>query len=222
MTTKFRKLIWEFKEEVGVMDNYVLVIERAYGSGGKYIAQKLSERLGIPLVDRELLELASDDSGINEAYFNLSDEKVKKSTFGMDDFFKSSDFGISADGNLFDYQAKILRSKAMKDTFIVIGRASSYILRKFPNVFIVNIQAPFADCVSSIITRKGVSEKQAIKDVNRINEERANFYKYHTRYDWTLADNYDLIINSSRIGRDECVDLIINCAESKLKIKLKK
>lgn len=61
------------------MNKYVITIARGYGSGGRTIGKMLSEELGIPFYDRELLRLASDDSGINEELFAKADEKLKKS-----------------------------------------------------------------------------------------------------------------------------------------------
>jgi cytidylate kinase len=202
------------------MDNFVITIARAYGSGGKEIAMLLSEKLNIPVVDREILELASIESGISEEIFTLSDEKVKRNLFRLQELFDLSNFGISGTKTLFEYQSRILRNKAMKDSFIVIGRASSYILRTFPRVFSVNIQAPHKDCVQVVMNRKGISEEQAEKDVHRINMERSNFYRFHTGSEWTDPEFFDLIMNTGRISQKECVEMIIQCAEVKFNRKI--
>lgn len=207
-------------------ENVVITIARQYGSGGCYIGQKLSEKLGIPLIDKELLEMASIESGISQSLFNLADEKVRR---GFLDKLRGDTYenvklptedNFQSDRNLFNYQAMILRRMVLNDSFIVIGRAASYILKDYPNVVNVNIQAPYEVCVESIINRKGVTEKKARKDVKNINKYRRDFHKYYTGEKWELIDEYDLILNSYRIGRDECVDVIIDYTERKFGKKL--
>lgn len=207
-------------------DNIVIAIARQYGSGGCYIGQKLSERLGIPLIDRELLEMASIESGINESLFNLADEKVRKGFLEKlrKDTYRNvklpSEENFQSDRNLFNYQAMILRQMVLNYSFIVIGRAASYILKDYSNVVSVNIQAPYEACVEAIINRKGVSEKKARKDVKTINKYRRDFHKYYTGQKWEVIDEYDLVLNSYRIGRDKCVDMIIYYTEQKFGRKL--
>lgn len=207
-------------------ENIVITIARQYGSGGCYVGQKLSEKLGIPLIDRELLEMASIESGINESLFNLADEKVRNGFLEKlrGDTYESvklpSEENFQSDRNLFNYQAMILRRMVLNHSFIVIGRAAGYILKDYPNVVSVNIQAPYEVCVESIIRRKGVSEKKARKDVKNINKYRRDFHKYYTGQKWEAIDEYDLVLNSYRVGKDECVDMIIHYAERKFERKL--
>lgn len=208
------------------MENYVITIARGYGSGGKEIGTKLSEKLGIPLIDRELLQMASDVSGISESLFNISDEKVKKTLF-----LKRADYSsictpenknFISDTNLFNYQAKVLRIMAQRESFIVIGRAANYVLRTFPNVVSINIQAPFEYCVMSIMSRLGITREEAEKEIKSIDRYRKDFYKYYTGNKWNDIENFDLFLNSARNDQEECVDVIIDFTEKKLKRTIKK
>ena len=61
------------------MKNYVITIARGFGSGGKYIGTKLGERLGIPCYEREILAMASEESGLHESIFARTDEKLRGS-----------------------------------------------------------------------------------------------------------------------------------------------
>lgn len=210
------------------MNNYIFAISRGYGSGGRCIGEKLAETLNIPLIDRELLQIASVESGISEEIFNLADEKVrhrfferKEKKYHIGILMNPENEGFTSEENLFNYQSKVLLNMAMKTSFVVIGRASTYVLRTFPNVISVNIQAPFDDCVDAIMKSKGVSEKQAMKDIKTIDKYRREYHKYYTKEEWCEIDNYDLFLNSSRIGRAECVELIIHYAEKKLNKSLR-
>ncbi len=197
------------------MKNFVVTISRGYGSGGKWIATKLAEELKIQLIDRDIIKLASLDSGISEELFQKYDERVYKSileryktgTYSQT-ILPPSNPAYTSSENLFRYQAKILLSKVQTENFIVLGRAGDYILRDFPNVISVNIQAPFEDCVEEIMNKNSVSAKEAIKLVRSTDKHRAEYYAHHTGGTWLDTSNYDLCLNSSRVGRGKCVEVI--------------
>ena len=110
------------------MDNFVITIARGYGSGGKTIGKELAELLGVKCYDREILQIASDDSGINEALFHQADEKVHPSLFNKKkgvytgDLIPPEDADFVSDENLFNYQAKIIR---LNSSMVSLASASS-------------------------------------------------------------------------------------------------
>lgn len=183
------------------MQNYVITIARGYGSGGKTIGQKLSEELGIEYYDKDLIKIASEESGINEGLFGSSDEKVKKSIL-----FKKSDF--ASQEQLFQYQSDAIKKLANQESCIIIGRAADYILRDCKNVVRVFIYADFAHCVQTVMERFGYSEKEAEKKILTIDKERKEYYEYHTGHDWKCATNYDLCLNSGELGFDKVIEII--------------
>lgn len=197
------------------MKNYVVTIARGYGSGGKYIATKLAEELNIKLIDRELIRMASLESGISEAIFHKHDEKVYKSFMEKHKtniyegrVLSPDDKEFTSGENLFSYQAKVMLSMVQNENFVVLGRAANYVLRDFPNVISINIQAPFEDCQESIMVKNSMSSREAFREIRRIDKSRAEYYTHHTGLDWLDPSNYDLCLNSSRIGRDRCVEVI--------------
>ncbi|XOQ49480.1 MAG: Cytidylate kinase [Eubacteriales bacterium] len=204
--------------------NYAITIARGYGSGGRRIGQKLADKLNIDFVDRELLQLASIESGINEALFGQADERVKKSLLlfknirknnHLGDVLKPEQNGFTSDENLFNYQAKVLRSLTEKESFVVMGRAADFILKDYPNVLSVNIQASPKFCVKAVMDLMGCSEKEAESRIEKIDRYREDFYKYYTGKNWNDPENFDLCLNSERLGDDNCIRLIIECAKLK-------
>ena len=195
------------------MKRYVVTIARGFGSGGKEIGVKLGERLGIPCYDKQLLRMASDQSGINEALFNLADEKV-----GIKDKLKGvpfnyvvepSDKRFISNNNLFNIQSELIRNMAAEQSFIVIGKCADYVLKDFADVASFYIEAPRADCVASITKKMGVSEEEAGRLIEKTDKYRADYYEYYTKGNyWTNPVNYDMTLNSARIGRDRCVDIM--------------
>ena len=125
------------------MKKTVITIARSYGSGGKTLGNLLAEDLGINCYSREILRMASDESGINEALFGEVDEKMKKSPLLFNILKKnpykggvlppvSSDF--VSDDNLFNYQAKVIKDLAAQESCIIIGRCADYVLKDNPQL----------------------------------------------------------------------------------------
>ena len=197
------------------MDKYVITIARGYGSGGRTIGQMLSEELGIPYYDRDLLRLASDDSGINMELFAKADEKLKKSLLFKiaSNIYKGelippdSDEFVSND-NLFNYQAKIVKELAETESCIIIGRCADFILKDHPNVVRVFVHAPLEDCIQTLTDMTGKSEKEVEKQILAIDKHRAEYYKYYTGREWENARHYDLCLNSSKLGFQKCVEIV--------------
>lgn len=197
------------------MEKYVITIGRGYGSGGRTIGKMLSEVLGIPYYDRDLLRLASDDSGINEQLFAKADEKIKKSLLFKiaSNVYKGelippdSDDFVSND-NLFNYQAKIIKELASTETCIIIGRCADFVLKDYPNLVRLFVHAPLQDCIKTMVDLTGKSEKEAEKQILAIDKHRAEYYKYYTGREWENAKHYDLCLNSSKLGFDKCVEIV--------------
>lgn len=201
------------------MKNYVITIARGYGSGGSHIAKKLSEELGIPCYDTEILEKASELSGINESFFFEANEKINKGQLifsehkidGKWTIYPPDDKRYLSNENLFAYQAKIILGMALEgnESCIIIGKAANYILRTFPNVLRVNIQAPEEKCVCNIMDRLQVERKVALKNIEKTDKYRINYYKYYTGEDWLDPCQYDLSINTGMIAEEEAAHIII-------------
>ena len=130
------------------MDNIVITIARHYGSGGKTVGQMVADELGIPFYSRDILRMASEDSGISEGLFGEADEKLRKSpllrfkTNVYDGALlppESEDF--VSDRNLFNYQAKIIKQLAETQSCVIVGRCADFVLRNHPNVMSVFVHA---------------------------------------------------------------------------------
>lgn len=210
--------------------NYVVTIARGYGSGGRRIGKKLADVLNIDFVDRELLQLASIESGINESLFQNADERVKVPTFLFKNSRKShvgkvlspEQNGFISDRNLFNYQAEVLRSLTKKESFVVMGRAADYILKDEPNVLSVSIQASRPFCMRAVADLYGLSEKESEVSIEKTDRYRADFYRYYTGRDWNDQRNFDLCLNSERLGDDNCIRLITEAGRMKLGSDLEK
>ena len=198
------------------MENIVITIARQYGSGGRTVGEMLADKLDIHYYDKELMKLASDESGINEALFVNADEKIKstklfriaRSAYNGELIPPESDDFTSND-NLFNYQAKIIRELADEESCVIIGRCADYVLKEYDNVLSVFVHAPRDFCLEHASKKHSMNARELERFVQKTDKHRADYYKYHTGREWTDARNYDLCLDSSKLGFDRCVEEII-------------
>lgn len=197
------------------MEKVIITIARQYGSGGKTLGKALAKNLGISCYDRELMRMASDESGIAERMFGEVDERLKNSLLFKisrniyegqlippdSDDFTSSD-------NLFNYQAKIIRQLAEEESCVIIGRCADYVLKERKDVVSVFVHASKAYCMMRAKERLGYSDKEVEKYIAKTDKNRAEYYKYHTGNVWYDARNYDLCLDNSKLTDEECIQVI--------------
>lgn len=198
------------------MSKLVITIARGFGSGGRTIGKMLAKRLDCDCYDNDLIKLASEESGINLELFGKADEKVKTSLFkrynrSYGEYVLSPDSAdFVSDDNLFNYQAKIIRDIADKKNCIIIGRCGDFILRNNPDVLRLFIYADEKTCVKNVVDLYGMMPSEAKKTIEKIDKSRAAYYKYYTDKNWYDVSNYDLCINTSDIGFEGAVDVIVD------------
>ena len=199
------------------MNNVVITIARQYGSGGRTIGEMLAKKLNVHYYDKELMKLASDDSGINEALFVNADEKVKNTSLfhiARKEYHgelippESDDF--TSTDNLFNYQAKIIRDLAKEESCVIIGRCADYVLRDDPDVIKLYFCAPKKDCVARVMNQNGLSEKEAERRIEKIDKYRAEYYRYYTGRDWNDARNYNFCLDTTSMSYEKLVEVVTN------------
>jgi len=191
--------------------NTIINIGRQFGSGGKLVALKISEILGIPVYDNELISRAADESGFSKELFERSDEK--RSIFNISSFFDTGRFGDArnyvGDNELFKIQSEVIRNLAAKGSAVFVGRYSNYILRdlKCLDVFVT---APSEDRVKRVSERLNISPEEARSRISRQDRTRETYYNFFTFGNWGAASDYDLCIDSSILGIDGTAGFIID------------
>lgn len=197
------------------MEKVIITIARQYGSGGKTIGQMLAKDMGIPFYNREILRMASDDSGIREELFNRADERLRNNPlFGASKkVYKgeliSPDSGdFVSDENLFNYQAKVIKDLAEKGSCVIVGRCADFVLKDRDDVVSVFIHAPKEYCMARAMERNDMTEKEMEKFIAKTDRYRGDFYHYYTGNIWSDARNYDLCLNSAKLGFEKCVEEI--------------
>lgn len=190
-----------------------ITIARGFGSGGRTIGKMLSEDLGMKYYDKDLIRLASEESGINESFFGRVDEKLKGSFLRKGGVYKGDIISpdspeFTSDQNLFNYQAKIIKQLADKEPAIIVGRCADYILRDRDDVIRVFIYCDMPTATKNVVDMYGISEKEAQRIIIKTDKERSEYFKHYTGMDWENAQNYNLCLDTSRLSYDECVEII--------------
>ena len=204
-----------------MVNRYIITIGRQLGSGGREIGQKLSARLGIAFYDKELIRIASQQSGLKEEFFERVDEQKHFSLFpgilGLrtsltDDFF--SNYYLSNE-SLFRIQSDVMRTLAGEGSCIFVGRCADYVMKDERNCLNLFISADMADRIKRIAVSHKLSDTKAKELIERTDKGRSSYYNYFSGKTWGAAESYHLCINSSVLGIDETVRLISHVAGSR-------
>ena len=197
------------------MQKKIVTISRQYGSGGRYIGKKLSEKLGIPCYDEKLIDMVAKESGFAQNFVAEKGERMTGSllfniasslSFANNVF--STNNGVTLQDEIYFTQNRIIKELADKGPCVIVGRCADYILREREdclNVFI------FADNESKIERAEkyfNITREEAPAVLKKKDKARANHYKYYTDQEWGMASNYDLCLNSGLIGIEGCVKAI--------------
>lgn len=209
----FEQCVWASKYIEGI--NMVITISRTYGSGGRVMGEKLAKLLGIKFYDRELIRMLSDETGINEALFGESDERLKESYFGTDTDWKNysqplrpSDKKYSSESNLFKLQAEMIKKVADSEDCIIMGRCADTILEGRDDVVRIFCYASHENCVLRAMEVCGLGEKEIEKRIAEIDKYRENYYRHFTGKNLYDSNNYDLCLNTGSMTVEELADFV--------------
>ena len=194
------------------MGHNIINVGRQFGSGGKRVASALSEKLGIPVYDNELIAEAAAKSGYSKDLFKKSDER--KSVFTISNIFGTTNrysMGESYlnDNQLFKLQSEVIRNIAADGPAIFVGRAADYVLRDM-DCLDVFISAPLEERKKMVSEREGIALKDAEAYILKKDRKRADYYNFFTFGNWGVASNYDLCIDSSILGTEGTAEFIID------------
>ncbi len=196
------------------MEKYIITIAREYGSGGRGIAHRLAEALNIRYYDKELIRMASEDTGISEALFNLTDEKLEDKFLRKHGITKGALVSQPQPDRLtkeelFAFQSEIIKRVADKDeSCIIIGRCGQYILRDRKELVRIFIHADRDYCIEKLMNRYGIDRAEATALRDKTDASRAAYHKHYTGTEWQDVRNYDLSLDTSRLTQEECIRIV--------------
>lgn len=191
------------------MKRIVITIGREYGSGGRIIAQRLSEELGITFYDKQLIAEVARQTGFSENFVRDAEHQRPTNSFLYDLYCAVQT--PSVPDQVFIAQAKVIKEAAAKESCVIVGRCADYILREEAHCLKVFVTAPLEERVRRAKETYGVQEANLESFVLRQDKSRASYYNYFATGKWGDSRSYDLCVNS-RIGIDAAVEVIKSAA----------
>lgn len=197
-------------------ENIVVTIARQCGSGGREVGEILSKRLGMVYHDKSLINLAAEKSGMSPEILQNADEKATPSflysiavgAIGMVPFSHGMPYDTPINDKLFILQSDIIEEEAKKYPCVFVGRCADFILRNHPRLVRVFVYASPESRIERISKVNDVDKGEAKSLMTKIDKKRANYYNYYTSQKWGKSENYDLMIDTTKIGIEGAAKLI--------------
>ena len=199
-------------------ENVIITIGRQFGSGGHEIGRKLAKKLGIKLYDKELLKLVAEESGICEKVLENYDEKPTNSllySIVMDVYPSMNYVGTTLNQQIYQAQFDTIRRLGQGISCVIVGRGADYILRECEYLTTVFVHASMDFRIRRVAEFEKISDAKARDMIVKADKKRASFYNFQTEKKWGAASSYNLCVDSSDLGIDGAVDLIIDYVNRK-------
>ena len=197
----------------------IITISREFGSGGRTIGRMVAEKLGIPFYDKELVDQIALESGFAPQYVEEHGEHSPGKSFFSYAFAHHGVPGVmnglSTADFLWNIQCNVILQLAEKGPCVIVGRNADYILKDRKDCVHAFIHADMDFRADRIVRLYGESEKSPEARLQEKDKRRRVNYQHYTGRAWGTAQNYDICLNSSTIGIEECVDIIVNMAQDK-------
>lgn len=187
----------------------IITIGRQHGSSGREIARLLAEKLNYKCYDKEIVDEAANHSDFSRDLIDAFDEKrmsafiLHAGGYGLNENFRLNMQVVSA-------QFEAMRNIAEKGNCIFVGRCADYILRDHDDLISVFILGDMDERLKCLERRQGLDEVEARKKIKEVDKDRSSFYRYYSDQTWGDAQNYDMCINSSKLGVEGTVATIMS------------
>lgn len=195
--------------------NKLVTVSREYGSGGRIIGHILSDKLGVPFYDEELIEMAVQKSGLSREIVETAELRAK-STFSyslaaaMNFNYLGYAEGGSVNEKLFVTEYEIIKQIGEMGSGVIIGRCADYVLKDMEKATRIFIYGDRESRKNRLINQYGEPTDGVDKKIDLYDRARANYYNYHTGGKWGSYKNYDLLINSSNMTEEDVAEVILN------------
>lgn len=189
--------------------NIVITLTREYGSGGRYIGKLVAQKLEIKLYDKEFIIEVAEKTGLSEQYIKENEQKRNALDILNNGYYSD----LSNSDELFVKESQLIKEVSDREPCIIVGRCADQILKDNKNVLKVFIYSDMKNKIDRAVKYYGMDKKKAEKEIIRIDKLRENHYKYYTDKKWKDFSNYDICINSDKVGVEKAADLIVEMAK---------
>lgn len=195
----------------------VITIDRQFGSAGQDVAKIVAQKLGFAYYDEEIVKEALKKSNINPELAKAVDEKATNSLLysivtgdgiGMNNGLRA--YNLPINDRLFIAESEVIKQFAKEGDCVMLGRCSDYVLENENNVDLLNIfvYGKKEWRIKRIASELGIDEKKARDKVLKTDKQRKNYYEYYSGKDWGATENYDLCLNTGKLGIEKAAEII--------------
>ena len=195
----------------------VITISRQFGSGGRTVAKLVADKLGWAYYDKELVKKIAAESGLAESYVLDSGEYACSTNSFLFNWAMSAESGrnpgtLPVSDQLYIVQNNVIRDLADKGSCVIVGRCADYILRDHTDVLNVFVHADAEFRADRIVRLYGETLDKPAKRLKEKDDKRRTYYRHYTGRVWGAASNYDVTLDSGRIGVEHCADIVVGIA----------
>lgn len=189
--------------------NKIITISRQYASGGRTIGKMVAKELGIPLYDSEIIKDTMKKTGLSKEMVESAEQRSTNSF--LFNLAMSVDETHNQMSRIEHAEHDVIKEYAKNGPSVIVGRSANFVLdpKDTLNVF---VYSDMDDRISYAIKNYGIDEKQAHSMIKKTDHDRKMYASTFYNKDWESKNNYDLMLNSARLGIEKCVELIINVA----------
>lgn len=190
--------------------NYPMItISREYGSNGHKIGELLSQKLGIPFYDKDIISISARETRFDERAFERAESTATTALgYALSNRSNRSPYGMPLNDQMFMVQSSVIRTLADQGPAIFVGRCADYVLADYKPTIDIFLQASKEARVVNIMEREKVLKGEAEIRLARYDKSRATYYNYYTDRKWGDIRNYDMVLNVSKLTPEEAADLL--------------
>lgn len=196
------------------MEKQIMIsISREFGSGGRQIAEKVAEDLGLPLYDRNLLDAIAEEKNVNAEHLQKFDEKPRNPILSR----SVGGYSNSVEENLVKMQFEYLQKKADSgESFVVLGRCAETALKGREGLVSVFVLGDREEKLVHVKDKYQLSDTEAAFKMVRHDKKRKAYHNRYSDFKWGDSRGYDLCINSTRLGIEKTAAMIENYVKERI------
>lgn len=192
-----------------------ITIDRTFGSGGREVALRISEKTGVPYFDSEIILKAAEDFGVDVGVLKNYDENyVGSLIYNLSMFSASSEYEQSTIYRTYFAVCETIRKLNRENNGgIFIGRCTDVILsEQCPTVRTFIYSSSMEKRIERTLEVEEVSRNKSEAFIQRKDKQRRNYYQFFTDNKWGAPTNYDIMLNTATVDYDKCAQIIIDLA----------
>ena len=200
------------------MEKRIITISREFGSGGRTVGRLVADKLGIPFYDKELVENIALESGFAPKFVEENGEHSPGRSILSYAFAPQGVPGVmnglSTADFLWNIQCGVILQLAEKGPCVIVGRNADYVLKDREDCLHTFIPASMEFRADRIVRLYGESEKSPEARLQEKDKRRRVNYQHYTGRNWGAAQNYDICLDTSTLGIEQCADIIVSLVQN--------